>query len=292
MDYSFPLPPLPEQRKIAAILSAVDDAIARTEAVIEQVKLVLMAAIERLLARGLPGQHSEWRHVAQIGSIPACWAIVRLGSIADVQTGMAKNARAVRRNPVTVPYLRVANVQDGYIDLSELKTIEIDVDELPRYELRQGDVLFTEGGDADKLGRGTVWTAPVHPCVHQNHVFAVRSDRPRLLPAYLALYARSAAGKRYFLNASKQTTNLASINSSQLRSLPIPLPQLKEQQAIVDMASALEARLITEGDCLAQLRSAKQATMDALLTGRLRVNGKSGPMGRGRRLCRGPIERC
>src|SRR3546814_17828054 len=93
----------------------------------------------------------------------------------SVQTGIAKG-KAINGAAITLPYLRVANVQDGHVDLSVIKTITLKPSEVDRYSLRKGDVLFTEGGDFDKLGRGTVWNGEIKPCLHQNHVFAVRPN--------------------------------------------------------------------------------------------------------------------
>jgi len=111
----------------------------------------------------------EW-----LGSVPAHWEVTRLKFIAHVQTGVAKGKDNTGQQTIMVPYLRVANVQDGYLDLDEVATIEIPADDLPRYRLRAGDVLMNEGGDFDKLGRGHVWDGSIDPCIHQNHVFAVR----------------------------------------------------------------------------------------------------------------------
>lgn len=109
----------------------------------------------------------------------------------------------------------------------------VEKQKIERYLLHDGDVLFTEGGDYDKLGRGTVWQGELKLCLHQNHIFAVRPDRRQLNPFYLAYVAGSTYGKNYFMSCSKQTTNLASINSSQLKAFPIPLPTIDEQNEIV-----------------------------------------------------------
>jgi len=172
---------------------------------------------------------------------------------------------------VELPYLRVANVQDGRVDLSEMKTIFVEERSVERYSLKSGDVLFTEGGDADKLGRGCVWCGQIDPCLHQNHVFAVRTDETRLLPKYLAYLAASPAGKAYFLDSAKQTTNLASINSTQLKAFPVPLAPPEEQAQIVRSIAGVEGRNACEEACVYQLRSLKSALMSVLLTGAVRV---------------------
>ncbi|MBT9100487.1 hypothetical protein KFZ76_22570 [Methylovulum psychrotolerans] len=144
--------------------------------------------------------------------LPEGWKRQALFSVAEIRTGVAKGKRGLK-DPINVPYLRVANVQDGRIDLSEVKMINIERTQLERFSLRSGDVLMTEGGDFDKLGRGDVWEGQISPCVHQNHVFSVRPKQSQITSYFLAALAASNYGKSYFLSCAKKSTNLASINS-------------------------------------------------------------------------------
>ncbi len=184
------------------------------------------------------------------------WKRKRLEKVAVIQTGIAKNQNS-KQETIELPYLRVANVQDGYLDLSEIKTINIHKDKVNRYRLENGDVLLTEGGDFDKLGRGTVWEGQIQSCVHQNHVFVVRTQKNELLPSFLSAQTGSSYGKRYFLSCSKQSTNLASINSSQLKAFPVLLPPLPEQKAIADLLSTWDKAIETTE----RLIHAKEATL-------------------------------
>jgi type I restriction enzyme S subunit len=193
-----------------------------------------------------------------------------LSDVARLQTGLALGKSNVI-NPVKLPYLRVANVQDGYFDLRTIKEVEVSQSEVQRYSLREGDVLFTEGGDADKLGRGAVWTGEVPHCLHQNHVFAVRVDPAFLLPAFLAAFSASSQGKTYFLGCSKQSTNLASINSTQLKAMPLPLPPVPEQREIVTILSAWDRTIELTEKLIAAKRRRKAALMQRLLTGKVRL---------------------
>ena len=269
------LPPLPEQRAIAAVLDSIDDAIESTEAVIAATEHLRDSLLHELLTRGVPGWHTEWKDAPGIGTIPACWDVVQLGKVAEVQTGRAVNQKNSRNRSLEVPYLSVANVKDGYLDLRTVKTMLVSEDEVYRYKVNDGDVLFTEGGDADKLGRGTVWKDEIALCLHQNHIFAVRPDLDILNSDFLASYAASNCGKRYFLGAAKQTTNLASINASQLRLMPVPLPMQREQQAVIGALDGVDEaieRARAEQDSLTSL---KASAADALLSGRVRVRGET-----------------
>ena len=265
------LPPFKEQRAIAAVLDSIDDAIERTDAVIAATEQLRDSLLHELLTRGVPGWHTEWKDVPGLGTIPADWEVVKLGEAADVQTGRAVSTKNSRGPTLEVPYLSVANVKDGYLDLRTVKTMQVNLSEVNRYSLRSGDVLFTEGGDADKLGRGTVWRGEMPLCLHQNHIFAVRPDPRFLSSEFLSCCATSQFGRRYFFGAAKQTTNLASVNSTQLKEMPLPLPHIREQDEIVRLLTAVKDFAQQASNERDTCQSLKEATADALLTGRRRV---------------------
>jgi type I restriction enzyme S subunit len=187
--------------------------------------------------------------------LPVGWRWTNLRTIAEVKGGITKGQQ---RKPGTgvrpVPYLRVANVQRGYIDLSEIKTIEATEVEITELRLLPNDILFNEGGDRDKLGRGWVWSGELPECIHQNHVFRARLLAPTIDPRYISWYGNTA-GQAYFLEHGRQTTNLASINLTLLGSLPIPLPPADEQRRIVARIDELLTRLDAAVAGLKQLQA-------------------------------------
>jgi len=263
-----PLPPLDDQARIAAILTSLDTAIEATEALIEKHQQIKAGLMHDLLTRGVDAA-GRIRPAAE--GLPVGWQWVPLGRLAQIVSGVTLGGKGPEGG-VTVPYLRVANVQDGYLDLTEVKTIRVLPSVLEELRLQPGDVLMNEGGDFDKLGRGTVWAGEVENCIHQNHVFRVRTDRASLLPQYLAFHSESAYGKRYFLISSKQSTNLASINATQLRNYPIALPPIDEQARIVARIGSANAYRRGLERAVGKLRMQKQGLMQDLLTGKVRVH--------------------
>jgi type I restriction enzyme, S subunit len=249
------VPALDEQRRVAEILDSVDADISASSTMIGKLESVSSALVAERLAL----------------LIQSVREFVPLNSVAAVLSGVTLGSEPSGLGSIDVPYLRVANVQDGYVDTTEMKTVRILRSELPRYLLRKGDVLLTEGGDLDKLGRGAMWDGRVPECICQNHIFRVRCDESEILPEYLSLYTGSPMGKAYFLSIAKQTTNLASINSTQLKHMPLPVPRLSDQSALVDLITSCTAALKIEQQRLGKLRQIKQGLMDDLLTGRVRV---------------------
>lgn len=174
-------------------------------------------------------------------SLPSGWMLSRLDDITDIQGGIAKGKKITGKKICTLPYLRVANVQRSTLDLSEIKEIEIAEDEVERYLVRERDLLITEGGDWDKVGRTAIWDGCIEPMAHQNHVFRARLVLQEQNERWLERYLNSQFARNYFASSSKQTTNLASINKTQLRSCTVPLPPLAEQQRIVQKVDELMA---------------------------------------------------
>jgi type I restriction enzyme S subunit len=150
----------------------------------------------------------EW-----LGEIPVHWEVKPLKTASRLQTGLTLGKKYEDSNLTKRPYLRVANVQDGYLALDDITEVELPAQDVAHYELRDGDVLMTEGGDFDKLGRGYVWEGQIAGCLHQNHIFAVRPRHGILNPRFLALVMSSAYGRAYFTATSMQSTNLASTNT-------------------------------------------------------------------------------
>lgn len=207
--------------------------------------------------------------------------LVRLGYVCRLQSGITVDSgRDLTGDVVTRPYLRVANVQAGYVDVDTLTEVTVPRLRANASTLRPGDVLMTEGGDLDKLGRGTVWHGQIPDCLHQNHVFALRPDRGRLDGDYLALMTQTLHGRCYFESTGTRTTNLASTSSSKILSFPVPLPALSVQHKLVmtvkseiDLIARTRRAIDTQLNLLAERR---RALITAAVTGQIDVSTASG----------------
>lgn len=234
-----PLPSIEEQRRIVDILNRA-------------------ASIERLKARAsahlrdfIPALFLKM--FGDRDEIASRYPTVMLKELSDIGSGVTKGRKLNNAELVDVPYLRVANVQDGYLDLGEVKTIPIRETERDKYGLQVGDLVLTEGGDPDKLGRGALWQGELPYCAHQNHVFRVRPNMAMVLGPYLKEVVGSAYGKAYFLSVAKQTTGIASINKTQLGQFPVPVPSMELQVDFTKLVEAAQARarLAEKADSLA-----------------------------------------
>ncbi|NLF17503.1 MAG: hypothetical protein GX595_09615 [Lentisphaerae bacterium] len=247
-DLPLMLPPLAEQRRIAAMLNAqmaaVDQARAAAEARLEAVKALPAALLREVFPR-------------DASDAPDGWRTLPLGECGEVRSGVTLGRRIEGAGVRSVPYLRVANVKDGYLDLCDVAYTPATAEEIAALVLRRGDILLTEGGDADKLGRGTVWDDQLPGCIHQNHIFRVRISADSADPAFVALQAGAAYGKAYFLRHAKQTTGIATINQRVLKAFPLLMPPLLEQRRLAALLNAQMA-------AVEQARAAAEAELEAI----------------------------
>lgn len=262
-----PVPPLREQYRI---VEALEKQLSRLDAAVVNVRQV-MQRTDALLGRvtdftvdvtvgagdpAAPSPEAAGSIDGQLPRIPANWRWMRLGELADVVGGVTKDKKKQSDPDLPeVPYLRVANVQRGRLDLENVAHIRVPSKKAAQLRLRDGDVLMNEGGDRDKLGRGWVWREQIPNAIHQNHVFRARIRHDVIIPELLSWYGNGAA--KWFEENGKQSTNLASISLTRIKMFPVPVPPKSEQKHI---AERIEERLI-------QLRHARVVTERALHQG-------------------------
>lgn len=266
-ELEVPLPDLPEQKRLVAAHRQARKAAAARDAEATAREQAAVVAFEAALGLtpppDLPRRRafiSRWQdfdrwsaervtqveaarnHVAELPT----FELVPLEEVADVSYGLQVSP-ASRPNQHPRPYLRVANVKRGMLDLREIKYIDVPDAEMYKYALQPGDILLTEGSSADQVGRGALWQGEIEHCVHQNHVLRVRV-RPdvELLPEFVLAYINTPTGQAYFRSKAKQTTNLASINSQEVKEMPMPLPNTIAEQTQIMVLLTHEQNAIAE----------------------------------------------
>jgi type I restriction enzyme S subunit len=226
---------------------------------------------DRLVAKGLIKRDKPQTEIAvdeQPFELPRTWAWQHFGDVAQVTSGVTLGRKTAIQKPVSLPYLRVSNVQRWHVALDSVKDVVVDESELGRFQVRSGDLLITEGGDWDKVGRTAIWRDELPMCLHQNHVFKVRGFNAEWNPLWAQLYLNSAVARSYFAASAKQTTNLASINMTELKACVFPVPPLAEQTRIVTRFEEL-MRLCDALETQGQLEAAQHTQLVQTLLGAL-----------------------
>lgn len=252
-DIEIPLPPLSTQRRIAAVLDKVSALIAKRRQQLDKLDELVKSRFVEMFGDMLLNTKR--------------WNEQPLESMADIVSGITKGRKIKEQSTIKVPYMAVANVKDGYIDWTTIKTIEATEQEIERYRLLTDDVLMTEGGDPDKLGRGAIIKEPLENCIHQNHIFRVRLNESMVLPGFFAEYLKHQKSKRYFLGCAKQTTGIASINMRQLKALPVLLPPLALQEQFAAFVAQTDKAKLAIQKGLEKLETLKKALMQEYFEG-------------------------
>jgi type I restriction enzyme S subunit len=265
-----PKPGLEEQEIIARILTTANEALAAAESKLRTSRRLRKSLMQQLFTRGIPGRHKQFQKTKWLDA-PNCWKPRQLREIADVEAGFTMGRDLSGNETVEVAYLTVVNVQEGGFDLSNVEKVHVKSSELNGLLLCDGDVLMTEGGDRDKLGRGGLWRGQIQPCVYQNHIFRIRI-RPNSYRRELFHYLlQTWHAKNYFYAHAKQTSNLCTINSRELKRFPFFEPPPEEQDEMVLLLSAEDSQMVAIESEILSLNRLKQALLQNLLTGMVRV---------------------
>lgn len=273
--------PLPSKKEQVSILQFLDHETAKIDTLIDKqqqlIKLLKekrQAVISHAVTKGLnPNAPMRDSGVEWLGEVPEHWQVRRLKHTSKLQSGIPKGKDLTGKLSISVPMLRVANVQDGFLDLEDVHMMKIEPEQLTRFSLQKGDVLMNEGGDNDKLGRGAVWQGEIEPCIHQNHVFAIRPYS--IEPEWLDLITRASYAKFHFYRVAKQSTNLASISSTNIKETPLTVPpELERKEILTYVQGKLNSFESIEKKCVTQiklLQERRTALISAAVTGKIDV---------------------
>ncbi|TXD32098.1 hypothetical protein FRC96_19070 [Lujinxingia vulgaris] len=269
--YTFPLPPLPEQKKIAAILSSVDEAIEATEAVIEQTRTVKKGLLQELLTRGIG--HTEFKKTA-IGETPRSWRLSTLGdefSSSSLKNGIYKPQDLYGSGTQIV---RIDNYQNGeHLDSSKLRKVQLDPDEIESYELQHGDILINRVNSLSHLGKTTYISNLTERTVFESNMMRLRlPNNPTLSPEFIFLHLASDHIKSFFQGRAKKAVAQTSISQDDILAIPVTIPPKKEQDEICIIFDSIETILIRNNEQLHYLKTLKRGLLQDLLTGKVRVN--------------------
>jgi type I restriction enzyme S subunit len=263
-----------EQSRIAAVLDTIDEAIAKTEAVIAKLKQVRAGLLHDLLTRGLDGNgqlrypiaHPEQFQDSPIGRIPRGWQIELVGQIFEMQLGKMLSPKA-KGGGDTRPYVGNRHVLWDRVDCSDPEYMDFTPDERTKFALQVDDILVCEGGE---VGRTAIWRGELEECFFQKAIHRLRSKDNRIIPQYMLAFMKRAAERGAFVNLTSQTS-IAHLTQEKLALLQVVLPPRSEQEKMVELWTTLDVGQQNEEIFLKKLQQLKSALMADLLTGRVRV---------------------
>lgn len=230
---------LAEQAKIVSELNKLGNAIA-----IKNTQLALLDEVVKS------------RFIEMFGD---CSATTKLSDVAVISGGLTKNSKR-EKLPLKMPYLRVANVAFGSIDVSEMLNIGLTKDEFNKTLLRDEDLLFVEGnGSPDQIGRVAIWRDEIKPCVHQNHLIKARFNKSIILPVFAMYYFMTLDGRNQIKRKAVSTSGLYTLSVLKVSDLVLPVPSLKLQYEFSSFVEQVDKSKLVIKKNLAELEELKNS---------------------------------
>ncbi len=265
-----PLPPLPEQRAIAHVLSTVQRAREATEAVIAATRELKRSLMRHLFLYGpVPVDQVAGVRLkeTEIGLVPEGWEVQALGSVAvQTQYGLSVRGEKVGRYPI----LRMNSLQGGQILIDDLQYVDLDVQNAAKFMLRQGDVIFNRTNSFDLVGKTALFDL-LGDYVFASYLVRLTVDRESVDPAWINQYLNWTPTQIRLKGLASRGVSQSNISASKLRTLPIPLPPLAEQEATTRRLCALDRKLEVDKRRLRSLDETLRTTLHNLMTGAMRV---------------------
>ena len=268
--FEFWLPPLPEQHKIAAILSSVDHAIEKTQAVIDQVQVVKRGLMRELLTRGLPGRHTRFKQT-EIGEIPEAWRLLPLECF--IEGGPDNGLYRPQLNyGEGTPIVRIDAFDNGVrLRRPQLRRVFLEPRDVERFTVNPGDILINRVNSMSHLAKCSLAVSFDEPTVYESNIMRLSLDDSRLTTEFGFRWLSSEQVKAHLRRKAKRAVAQASINQNDVLTIPTPCPPRSEQRRIAEVIGIIEQRLESETDALEGLKEFKSSLMSVLLTGELRV---------------------
>ncbi len=269
-----PLPPLPEQRKIAAVLSTVQEAKEKTEAVISAARDLKKSMMSYLFTYGpvpLPEAGSVPRKETEIGMVPEEWEVVRLGDIAEVKGGKRlPKGHSFSSVPTAYPYIRVTDFSNWSVRTTELKYLTAeDREAMRKYIITADDVYISIAGTIGIVG--TIPSELDGANLTENAARLIILDPENLNKSFLVGFLASKQGQ-YEIRIRTSKTSQPKLALNRIKQIPIPLPPLPEQRKIASILSAIDEKIEAEENKKKALEDLFNTLLHNLMTAKIRVN--------------------
>ena len=261
------LPPLPEQKKIASILTSVDEVIENTQKQIDKLQDLKKATMNELLTKGIG--HTEFKD-SEFGRIPEGWSQIKIGDIGSFFGGLTgKTAKDFGEGHPFLTYMQVYLQQTS--DMEATNSVRIDEDE-KQNAVAYGDILFTTSSETpDEIGMTDVFLNSNHTPYLNSFCFGLRPITPSPIDPTFGKYVFRGDDFREDMRPLAQGSTRFNLSKGNLAKLSLLVPSLPEQKKIASILSSMDKNIEEKQRKLHQTQSLKKSLMQDLLTGKVRV---------------------
>lgn len=265
-NLQIPCPPLPEQQKIATVLSVIQEAIEHQDKIIETTRKLKKSLLHKLFTEGLNGEEQK---ETEIGLIPKSWDVVRLGDdniLTSSQYGLSLRGSKEGKYPI----LRMNNLTNGYINPSDLQFVNVDETIFRKFRLEWGDILFNRTNSVELVGKTSIFNLDSE-FVFASYLIRLKTNPDSLNPYFLNFYLNWDFTQSRLKGLASRGVSQANISAARLKTLEIPLPSLEEQHQIAYILSTVDKKIEIEERRKATLKELFKTMLHKLMTGEIRL---------------------
>ena len=268
------LPPLPEQKKIAHILSTVQRAIEAQERIIQTTTELKKALMHKLFTEGISrdGGKPQRQKQTEIGPVNESWQEVELGTLFEKQpqNGIYKHKRDYGSG---TQILRIDDFSnDGDVVTRAGNLVTLARSEIETYGLEPGDIVINRVNSLSHLGKTALIGAIGDEMVFESNMMRFSVDESQVLKEYVFKFLNSPLTKKQIIGTAKRAVAQSSINQGDVKSIIVPKPSLEEQREIVAALDATGAKIAHSTDKAAVLRELFRTLLHELMTAKTRVH--------------------
>lgn len=268
INFRFPLPPLPEQRRIASVLSTLDTEIRQTEEIIEITVELKRGFVQDFFTIG-----EEREQKVLLGpietSLPSHWNVKPIGEICEDRK-LGTDERGDDRNGQKVPLIKMGDLGIGTLNISDTEMVTATSEMLEKYKLKPGDLLFNTRNSPELVGKTAIWNKN-QEAIFDNNLLRLRFDDEIQDSRYVNSYLSSSLGRRQTRSKVHGTTSVAAVYWKELEKLKIPIPPKNEREKYIEIISKIREKFSLEQRSLKKLNELKRGLMQDLLTGEVRT---------------------
>lgn len=265
-EKKIPIPPLPEQQKIAKVLSVIQEAIEQQDKIIEATRKLKKSLMHNLFTEGLDGEEQK---ETEIGRVPKSWEVVGLGEdniLTSTQYGLSLRGSTEGKYPI----LRMSNLTNGYVNPSDLQFVNVDETTFCKFRLERGDILFNRTNSVELVGKTSIFNLDGE-FVFASYLIRLKTNPDSLNPYFLNFYLNWDTTQSRLKGLASRGVSQANISATRLKTLEIPLPSLEEQQQIAHILSTVDKKIVIEERRKATLKELFKTMLHKLMTGEIRV---------------------
>ena len=292
-NLKIPVPPLEEQKKIAGVLSQIQQAVEVQDKLIKFTTELKKSTMKHLFTYGTKEQKTKQTEIdllskslgqkelktsknnksltlkqTELGPLPQNWKLMKIENLFNLKQGKSLSSKN-QTGLYLKPFLRTSNVFWGYLDLTKVDEMDIPDKDRKTLQLKKDDLLVCEGGD---IGRTAIWNEELKECYHQNHIHRLRVKNTNIFPLFYMYWMNFSIKQANVYGTFGNRTTIPNLSGKRLLQFLIPVPPLEEQKKIAGILQKIDKKIETHQNKKTALNALFKTMLNKLMTAQIRTH--------------------